>query len=54
MPGARRRLRAEGRRIVVRVLRVNMERPRHVPFSFVPPHRLGALPTLPPELQYRL
>jgi hypothetical protein len=33
-------------------LRVNMEWPENVPFGFVPPQLLAALPQLPPELQY--
>ena len=36
------------------VLRVNMEWPEQVPFDFVPPQLLQALPLLPPELQYRI
>jgi hypothetical protein len=35
-------------------LRVNMEWPLEVPFDFVPPQLLLALPPLPPELQYRI
>jgi hypothetical protein len=35
-------------------LRVNMEWPEQVPFGFVPPQLLAALPRLPAELQYRI
>ena len=35
-------------------LHVNMEWPEQVPFGFVPPQLLSALPPLPPELQYRI
>ena len=35
-------------------LRVNMEWPEDVPFTFVPPQLLAALPSLPAELQYRI
>jgi len=35
-------------------LHVNMEWPAQVPFDFVPPQLLLALPPLPPELQYRI
>jgi hypothetical protein len=35
-------------------LQVNMEWPAQVPFDFVPPQLLLALPPLPPELQYRI
>ena len=35
-------------------LRVNMEWPEQVPFGFVPPQLLAALPRLPSELQYRI
>lgn len=44
----------DGNRIVIPVLRVNMEWPQQVPFNFVPPQLLRALPKLPPELQYRI
>ena len=33
---------------------VNMEWPERVPFEFVPPQLLRALPALPKELQYRI
>ena len=36
------------------VLHVNMEWPDQVPFGFVPPQMLAALPRLPAELQYRI
>ena len=35
-------------------LSVNMEWPGQVPFDFVPPQLLQALPALPKELQYRI
>jgi hypothetical protein len=35
-------------------LHVNMEWPEQVPFGFVPPQMLAALPRLPAELQYRM
>jgi hypothetical protein len=35
-------------------LHVNMEWPEQVPFGFVPPQMLAALPRLPAELQYRI
>jgi hypothetical protein len=35
-------------------LRVNMVWPENVPFGFVPPQMLAALPRLPVELQYRI
>ena len=35
-------------------LRVNMVWPEEVPFGFVPPQLLAALPRLPEELQYRI
>ena len=35
-------------------LRVNAAWPPQIPFAFVPPQLLAALPTLPPELQYRI
>jgi hypothetical protein len=35
-------------------LRVNMAWPGHVPYGFMPPQLLAALPPLPPELQYRI
>jgi hypothetical protein len=35
-------------------LRVNIEWPENVPFGFMPPQLLAALPQLPPELQYRI
>lgn len=35
-------------------LRVNDRWPRDVPYGFVPPQLLRALPPLPPELQYRI
>ena len=35
-------------------LHVNMEWPAQVPFDFVPPQMLVALPPLPAELQYRI
>ena len=35
-------------------LHVNMEWPEQVPFGFVPPQMLSALPRLPAELQYRI
>ena len=35
-------------------LRVNMDWPEQVPFEFVPPQLLQALPRLPPELQFRI
>jgi hypothetical protein len=35
-------------------LHVNMEWPEQVPFGFVPPQLLAALPRLPAELQYRM
>ena len=35
-------------------LLVNMAWPEHVPFGFVPPQMLAALPSLPAELQYRI
>jgi len=38
----------------VPALHVNMEWPAQVPFDFVPPQLLFALPPLPPELQYRI
>lgn len=36
------------------VLHVNKEWPEQVPFGFVPPQMLAALPRLPAELQYRI
>jgi hypothetical protein len=36
------------------LLRVNTVWPPQIPFDFVPPQLLAALPPLPPELQYRL
>jgi hypothetical protein len=36
------------------VLQVNMEWPDRMPFVFVPPQMLAALPRLPAELQYRI
>lgn len=36
------------------VLQVNMEWPDQMPFAFVPPQMLAALPRLPAELQYRI
>ena len=35
-------------------LRVNAVWPPQIPFDFVPPQLLAALPALPPELQYRI
>ncbi len=35
-------------------LQVNMAWPEEVPFGFVPPQMLAALPRLPAELQYRI
>ena len=35
-------------------VRVNAVWPAEVPFNFVPPQLLAALPPLPPELQYRI
>ena len=35
-------------------LRVNAAWPPQIPFDFVPPQLLAALPPLPPELQYRI
>jgi hypothetical protein len=35
-------------------LRVNAVWPPQIPFDFVPPQLLAALPPLPPELQYRI
>lgn len=35
-------------------LHVNMEWPEQLPFGFVPPQMLAALPRLPAELQYRI
>jgi hypothetical protein len=35
-------------------LRVNSVWPPQIPFAFVPPQLLAALPPLPPELQYRI
>ena len=39
---------------VVPALEVNMRWPDGMPFNFVPPQLIAALPTLPPELQYRI
>jgi hypothetical protein len=36
------------------LLHVNMTWPEEVPFDFVPPQMLAALPSLPAELQYRI
>ena len=44
----------QGRPIRVVALRVNMDWPDDVPFTFVPPQMLAALPPLPAELQYRI
>ena len=44
----------QGRPIRRVPLRVNMEWPDDVPFTFVPPQLLAALPALPAELQYRI
>jgi hypothetical protein len=46
--------RDEGEPVEPPPLRVNMEWPEQVPFDYVPPQLLRALPTLPPELQYRI
>lgn len=35
-------------------LAVNMTWPKGMPFNFVPPQLIAALPPLPPELQYRI
>jgi hypothetical protein len=43
-----------GERIVAPPLTVNMVWPEEVPFNFVPPPLIAALPPLPPELQYRI
>jgi hypothetical protein len=37
-----------------RSLAVNRTWPEDVDFNFVPPHLIESLPTLPPELQYRI
>ena len=44
----------EGERVEPPPLSVNMEWPEQVPFDFVPPQLLQALPALPKELQYRI
>jgi hypothetical protein len=44
----------EGEPVESPPLQVNMEWPAEVPFDFVPPQLLRALPTLPTELQYRI
>ena len=44
----------EGERVEPPPLSVNMEWPGQVPFDFVPPQLLQALPALPKELQYRI
>jgi hypothetical protein len=44
----------EGEPVEPPPLRVNMEWPEEVPFDYVPPSLLRALPTLPQELQYRI
>lgn len=44
----------EGVRIPRVELHVNMTWPESVPYGFVPPQLLMALPPLPPELQYRI
>jgi hypothetical protein len=43
-----------GEQIVAPPLTVNMVWPEEVPFNFVPPQLIAALPPLPPELQYRI
>ncbi|MGH8637691.1 MAG: hypothetical protein ACREUZ_11220 [Burkholderiales bacterium] len=43
-----------GERVVPPRLVVNMTWPEGVPFDFVPPQLIAALPPLPPELQYRI
>jgi hypothetical protein len=44
----------QGHAIRAVALGVNMTWPERVPFGFVPPQLLAALPPLPPELQYRI
>ena len=44
----------DGIPVAPHVLQVNIEWPEHVPFDFVPPQLLRALPPLPVELQYRI
>jgi hypothetical protein len=44
----------EGVRVPMVTLRVNMPWPEGVPYGFVPPQLLAALPLLPRELQYRI
>jgi len=44
----------QGEAPAVPPLRVNTVWPPQVPFGFVPPQLLAALPPLPPELQYRI
>ena len=44
----------EGEPVEPPPLRVNIEWPEQVPFDYVPPQLLRALPALPQELQYRI
>lgn len=44
----------EARPVPAAALRANMSWPEDVPYGFVPPQLLLALPPLPPELQYRI
>ena len=44
----------EGKPVPPVTLRVNMAWPEDVPYGFMPPQLLFALPPLPPELQYRI
>jgi hypothetical protein len=44
----------EGTPVRAVALKVNMPWPEDVPYSFMPPQLLAALPPLPPELQYRI
>jgi hypothetical protein len=45
---------SEGKPVPAVTLRANMPWPEEVPYGFVPPRLLFALPPLPPELQYRI
>jgi hypothetical protein len=44
----------DGRPIAIPELRVNMDWPARVPYNYVPARLLKALPSLPPELQFRI